>query len=132
MNPEEKTPRVDVVMAAPIPMGRNETAERDAIKRVVRDGEIMVVWLSEWGMIEWIPAAQGGCALFAYRPSGPAAVGASGADIMHGCAELILKVGLPVLVIHSVTGLGATDVGREKCGGDDQMTHDMLAGRGPS
>jgi hypothetical protein len=38
----------------------------------------------------------------------------------------MLSAGLPVLVIRGVIGLGATDVGQEKFGGDDQMTHDGL------
>jgi hypothetical protein len=105
---------------------RNKTGERDAIKRVVREGEIMVVWLSENGMIQWCPTTQGGCALFAARPSASETVGASRADIIRGCADLVLAVGLPMLVIHGVTGLGATDVGREKWGGDDQRTHDGI------
>jgi hypothetical protein len=106
------------------PPGYTRQAERDAIRRVVREGHLMVVWLSERGMIEWLPAAQGGCALFAVRPS--ETVGLSGADMVRGCGNLILATALPVLVIQDVTGLGATDVGQEKFGGDDQMTHDSL------
>jgi hypothetical protein len=108
-------------------MGRNKTAERDAIKRVVQEGEIMVVWITEKGMIEWCPTAQGECALFGVKPSRPGFV-ASGADVIRNCTDLMLKVGLPTLIIHGITGLGATDVGREKWGGDDKMTYDDLWG----
>lgn len=106
--------------------GYTRQAERDAINRVVQEGNIMVVWLSERGMIEWAPTAQGGCALFAVRPSTSETGGASGADIIRRCGNLILTVGLPVLIIQDVTGLGATDMGQEKWGSDDQMTHDGI------
>jgi len=104
------------------PPGYTRQAERDAIRRVVREGHVMVVWLSERGMIQWSPTAQGGCALFAVKPRAKNV----SADMMRDGANLVLSIGLPVLVIQDVTGLGATDVGQEKFGGDDQTTHDGL------
>lgn len=92
--------------------------EMDAIVRVVREKVLMVAWVTDDGLINWVPRPRTGeAALFAIKEADASFVAMPVPSSRRPGYEILP---LPVLVIHGIKGLSATD---DKWKGDDELAY---------